>query len=857
MDTKKIFKRITAVATGATMLGATVMGALAADLSNYPSDFVTDGVFNGLIVLGENAATVDNLASIDIATSMMAPSTAGPTITTVEGDAWLVGTTAKFLEIANNNGTTSTQAAESINDIVTFIGDDELGALADGSWNTNENEYGFQQFLFFDDATGVSSIVKYAENDDDVTADHFFVSNNNEIARYKLEFTSTAQSDVTDANGAADTTGLYLDDFEDTTIDLMGNTYTVVQARRTATTGNGVKLVLMAGATSSTLLEGESNSYTIDGTDYDVSLIYVDQTFAKFVVNGETTSKIADGGTYVLSDKTEIGVSDVLYQSYAGGIHSSSFFLGASKIELQDTAVATAGSTTELKVGSESIDGADVIITGTDDNTTFSISTIELNMTAQDDYFVGAGEKLSDVILAAGDEKELLFANSFDMEYQGLSAETTHDIRLKKSSARRYEVDAYDGDNNLVSIPVAYADAQYNLSFGAESNSNTAGNRKALVVTEGININKDDYFVLTSGTVASGSAKSYLLQYAGVDDSSKTSPKIKFKNKGSGETLEFSATSGSTAAVTVATIKLGGYSFIVQNASSQIADDYAVDIALSGTSTVGTTRVDFVDSYGMNIDILNTTTTAANATQQDSVTLTFSTPNTDDYDDYAPQNLILNITSGTTDPEVRAALTGGLTLLAPDGVTDVTYGYTSMGTFVTFDEPSSDPDELTLTYPENQRQPQVYVTSGATTSATVSGDLVSVTVVDATKLDSEVASVSAQNLIVVGGPCVNTVAATLLGNPANCADGFTPGKARVKLFEAANGNVAMLVAGYSGADTRLAGRVLAHRWSEMSGMEVEIEGTTYSDATIGAPVAVAAVVEEPVVEEAMAEEVVE
>jgi len=45
----------------------------------------------------------------------------------------------------------------------------------------------------------------------------------------------------------------------------------------------------------------------------------------------------------------------------------------------------------------------------------------------------------------------------------------------------------------------------------------------------------------------------------------------------------------------------------------------------------------------------------------------------------------------------------------------------------------------------------------------------------------------------------------------------------------------MLVAGYTGKDTRLASSVIAHRASEMTGMEVEVEGTTYSSATIGAP----------------------
>jgi len=91
--------------------------------------------------------------------------------------------------------------------------------------------------------------------------------------------------------------------------------------------------------------------------------------------------------------------------------------------------------------------------------------------------------------------------------------------------------------------------------------------------------------------------------------------------------------------------------------------------------------------------------------------------------------------------------------------------------------------------------------------------------------------VSAQNLIVVGGPCVNTVAAELMGSPSDCSEGFTPGVARIKLFE--NGDsVAMLVAGYSADDTVLAGEVLATRASELSGMESTVEGSTSSSASI-------------------------
>ena len=61
-----------AVATGAAFLGATLMGAMAYDLSNYPAPFVEDGMAAGAIVVGANAATTDVLGAIDIAASLQA-----------------------------------------------------------------------------------------------------------------------------------------------------------------------------------------------------------------------------------------------------------------------------------------------------------------------------------------------------------------------------------------------------------------------------------------------------------------------------------------------------------------------------------------------------------------------------------------------------------------------------------------------------------------------------------------------------------------------------------------------------------------------------------------------------------------
>src|SRR3989338_6619249 len=84
MRVQKAIKKIAALSAGATMLGATIMGAMAADLSMYPEPFVKNGRFNGVIVVGDQAKADDVLGSIDIATSLQystkVPVAAGRTI---------------------------------------------------------------------------------------------------------------------------------------------------------------------------------------------------------------------------------------------------------------------------------------------------------------------------------------------------------------------------------------------------------------------------------------------------------------------------------------------------------------------------------------------------------------------------------------------------------------------------------------------------------------------------------------------------------------------------------------------------------------------------------------------------------
>jgi hypothetical protein len=66
-----------------------------------------------------------------------------------------------------------------------------------------------------------------------------------------------------------------------------------------------------------------------------------------------------------------------------------------------------------------------------------------------------------------------------------------------------------------------------------------------------------------------------------------------------------------------------------------------------------------------------------------------------------------------------------------------------------------------------------------------------------------------KNLILVGGPCVNSATAYFYDYPEDCAEGFVDGRAKIELIRNGKG-VVMIVAGYSAEDTQTAAHILSN-----------------------------------------------
>jgi len=153
----------------------------------------------------------------------------------------------------------------------------------------------------------------------------------------------------------------------------------------------------------------------------------------------------------------------------------------------------------------------------------------------------------------------------------------------------------------------------------------------------------------------------------------------------------------------------------------------------------------------------------------------------------------------------KAVMSGGDLFETEDG-SDVYVGYVEspLATKFTWDKPSSGVNSLEITYAGEESTADVYVSEAGASSTTSSG-VAPVLVSALTTADK------AKNLLVVGGSCINTLAAKLLTGAETpvCAAAFTAntgvaaGQYLIQSFTNpyADDKKAVLVAGYEAADT--------------------------------------------------------
>lgn len=771
-------KKIASALAGFAMVGATIGMAAA---TTYPQPFVSSsGAADVAIVYGSHpAATVDLAGAVRVQESLntFATSTGGTT-TPTGGDSVML-----------SKGTDKFNLGNGANSFFTSMDEDQLSTmLAPGSYLNDQNEeFDYTQKLQLGSWNNLTHFQDNEFNDDEPTIG-FALANGDHVLNYTLDFEPDA------AEG-----GTGFADLETTKITLLGREYSILDA---GTTSGDVYLTLLDAANTALVSEGETETLVIGTSTYEVSAQVFSSTQVILTVNGERTNTLNEGQTQRLSGDTYVGISDILYVSKETGVSSVEFSIGTGKLELRDGE--------EVKLNNEDISQiSDSEIKAYITNSSTDIEQIVLQWNVKDDHWIAPGSEL----VMPGFEAIKLSMTEFVTDASEMTKlEPKNDyIQVRTTVA--------DGE---VAIPFLYYNGTDFSLIGKSSDERLVTSSTAEIIYD----STDSAAQFVATWYSGDDAESYVLEVSDIDD---TTPA---KNT----TTIRSVAAGSSRAVTLdigETDDIGEVAFTL-NAASEVTGVVNVTIsAAGGSGTVSTNKI--ITAEGLKIQLPYNSTAAGdgaiNFTAGDVNTWNMNfTEETKDGDINQGSSLKATVAASgnsktTVSTITEGVLSGGQDFETSDGSDDwVGYVNSDLATMTLY-RTGGDEDSLDLTYHGTEAYAAVYV---AENGVSFNGDgAVSVPV-----LDTESSMYAGKNLVVVGGSCVNTVAATLLGSSAPLCGaeftdktGVTSGQYLIQSFDR-SGKVATLVAGYNAADTNMAATAFTTQTVDTT------VGTKYTGSTV-------------------------
>jgi len=809
VNMRTTIKKVIALTAGATMVGSTIVGAMAADLASWPAPFVTKGAdgkpsFDAMLVVGDLPADPADIIGItDIAVSLQFQMTENVAVTG-STDIGLQGDSKKV-----ESGSNKLEWNETVSSITTSVTSSDLSLLADGEFS---NEYASSTLQQTITIPSNGRMVFDVDPDDDTSAvkPYFKLSNGGVVYTFTLSFSPSVKTDHnTGGNG-------YLEDIRNKKLSFLGQTYTILVADHTAQ--NNTILTLMGGAVTDVIDEGETRSYTIGGEPYEVTASFISATEAKLKVNGELTDSLTETKTYKLKDGTEVGIIDILGQNLAGEVDRVEFSLGANKLQLTDENTVDHGFGGTVTIGSEELSNVKVNIETSQDQGITSgndvkLSAIKFNYNASQDIYVPVGSSASTKADEAESQVGSFLLSAFDYKFEGPQVGSTEEVKFLPSGSNNYKLEFKNKAGVKYSESVVGYDGTSVYKLGRYSGSTWYD----LVSSEREAIDDEDYFCVNKNKY------SRILQYKDVVPGASGSDNegtLKLRDVGSGDTYSISYSGSSLGGDLI----LDGNTYSVNASTDANGAKIWVDLNGNGARIDNLTRCEFWTQFEANVSLQDETFTRIVATNPHlTIVSEDDEDNSKDVVYVAVEansdgkiDLVNNIDWATSGTATLNGNGGNSSMNQKQDESNVYQSWTNYGMFLEMDRKGTGTDtqnDFVVKYPDNQVFGAFFVVGGATTTSVSGGSSTNQVIhrinVGATKLASAVSDVSAQNLIVVGGPCANAVAAELMGNPEPCGKDFSAGRAMIKLYEASTGKVAMLVAGYEAVDTTRATKVVA------------------------------------------------
>jgi len=798
------FKKIASVLTGAVMLTSTLAFAAAA---NYPAPFVKSGSSDVAIVYGSNpGADVDLVAVLDINADLSgalaaqtASSSGSAGSSSISGGDYIV--LSKSSDKVNLGNIVSSVFG-------TTVGDDDLSVLLkDGKYSNDENtEFDYEQKF----TLGGLTLDSFADSDykDSLPTVGFNMSSDSMILNYTLDFTTDPDSDVSSGD---------LVDIETTNLEILGRNYYILDVDNST-----LDLTLMDSANSAILKEGESTTVEVGDNSYTASINFIGSTSVKLDINGEVTNSLSNGGTQKLKDGSYVGIKDILVQDYAGGSKQVEFSIGSGKLEIK----GAAGS--QIELNDDSVEAlTSSVVRGTPASGREKIDKIILTWTAQDNEFITGDQEL----VMPGLKSVKFSASAFG----GTATEVTN-VQSGASTYMRLKAPVKDGE---VNIPFIYTDttaAQKGNFTGIGKDSthilktvngtylefNETQNHDRIIASWNSTTEAESYYLKFTFTTQDSINKTTITQDLVSGD------KVACKDKKPGDTCDI----GSLTLTINNVEKYGGKWTVNMTGNSgssfnQLFTNEGLQVYLPWESA---------NDHTVNgTDVASTLRGAINLTQaqlggantsighnKDTWIMSFVEEDKDDNIGKGTNFSVVIDDNSNEELEVSsiptAATAGNKQQTDPDDSNHkIARVFSDLATKVEQEGQSSDQRTATITYLGSEAFADLILTDAMATVSNTEGTSSSSGSVKELGApvykDTEVAQVSSNNLIVVGGSCVNTLAAELLGG-IGCGQSFEDstsvgsGSFLIQTFERTGGKIATLVAGYNAQDTVNAAKYL-------------------------------------------------
>ena len=736
LKARETVKRVAAITAGATLLGATAMGAVAAaDLGDYPAPFVADGSLVGLVVVGSDAAAGDIVGAGDIISTL---TQAAVTTVAGTGETTVTGGISKDILIGTALDDTTAFGANGVDD-------DDVSTLIDRQLNIDigsDKDYDVHEAIVFSSGASVESGTTTANPAEDFGTTTFLQMNKDSV-RYRYMFDDAIE--ITNRlNQSTTNTPI--------SITILGHDLEI-----TGATDNGV-----SGATTDTVTVNLATEYFLSVGD-------------SVVVGGKTVNLMEVGSSSVVVDVD--GVTDVV-----------------------DTTTKTVNG---IKVRGESFFNKDEVGAG---SATISIGE-DISKTYTDgDEFIGEDEDNPNWVWEIADMStgtpslnvswNQIVDDSNDDSL--ISVENGEAITLPNNYAQIYLNKYTQEDRQEYKVSV-----ETGLELKASGSSGEAGDTAEITSGKAI---------LFEATGASGDDAFTLNTTAGVD---RQTDKVWAYYNSTGEHVQL---------------------YFWNNTNNQIT--YARNLSTNATwqTAKAAFKLDFKDT-SLQISLMNSNTSGDDFTTEDW--------NWTIDDEGGHGDIVLN-TEISSNAFAFLGETDGDTTTS----SDLTYNgndisgwdedtRTERGFIISSYKDSDSADELMFSVPGDNADydVQVIVSGTASTVSTTGGttQVNSVAGVSVIKLDSEITDPASKNLILVGGPAVNSLTASALGldYPTTGAASTIPeNAATLRMVSNAFGgsNAALVVAGWDADDTRNAASVLQDYSSHASALagnsEVEVRGST-------------------------------